>query len=86
MASCATAELGLLEAPSWGIVLVSENEDVAAVMREYFRQLGKKGGAKRGESKRRGDADYYSRIAKMRKPKVKLETTTEPQTEPVEAA
>lgn len=74
MASCPTAELGLLEASYWGTVLVNENETVAAQLREYFSQLGKKGGAKRGETKRRGDAEYYSRISKMRKPKVRPET------------
>ena len=35
--------------------------------RELQRQGGRKGGKATGESKRRGDSDYYSRIAKLGK-------------------
>lgn len=33
--------------------------------RELQRQGGRKGGKASGDSKRRGDSDYYSKIAKM---------------------
>ena len=35
--------------------------------RELQRQGGRKGGKATGDSKRRGDSDYYSRIAKLGK-------------------
>lgn len=35
--------------------------------RELQRQGGRKGGKASGESKRRGDSDYYSRIGKLGK-------------------
>jgi general stress protein YciG len=43
------------------------------VIREYMREIGKRGGSVKGPAKRRGDKDYYSRIAKMRKAKPKPE-------------
>lgn len=33
--------------------------------RELQRQGGRKGGKASGDSKRRGDSDYYAKIAKM---------------------
>ena len=36
-------------------------------LRELQRQGGRKGGKASGESKRRGDSDYYSRIGKLGK-------------------
>jgi hypothetical protein len=38
-------------------------------VREYLRAMARKGGSVKGEAKRRGDSEYYSRIARMRKPK-----------------
>ena len=35
--------------------------------RELQRQGGRKGGKASGDSKRRGDSDYYSRIGKLGK-------------------
>ena len=35
--------------------------------KELQREGGRKGGKASGDSKRRGDSDYYSRIAKMGK-------------------
>jgi hypothetical protein len=43
------------------------------VIRAYMREMGKKGGSVKGDSKRRGDSEYYARIARMKKPKPKAE-------------
>ena len=37
------------------------------VYRQSLKERGKKGGETTGDSKRRGDSEYYSRIAKMGK-------------------
>jgi len=39
------------------------------VIRAYLREIAKKGGSVKGQSKRRGDKDYYSQLAKRRKRK-----------------
>ncbi len=49
------------------------DDKLPEAVREYFAAMGRKGGRVTGESKRRGDADYYSQLAKRRKPKVKEE-------------
>jgi hypothetical protein len=36
------------------------------VIRKVMSEMGKKGGKKKGESKRRGGREFYSRIAKLR--------------------
>lgn len=38
-----------------------------ATIRDYMASLGRKGGKTTGERKRRGDSEYYRRIAAMRK-------------------
>jgi hypothetical protein len=34
---------------------------------EQFKEWGKQGGSKKGESKSRGDSEYYRNLAKKRK-------------------
>jgi len=62
LAAVAPSELGLLPWRRGGLVM---DESV----REYLRAMARKGGSVKGEAKRRGDSEYYSRIARMRKPK-----------------
>lgn len=78
MAASTAAELELREACRQGnrrellvtiIMFEVTEEKIQEALRKHMRELAKKGGAVKGASKRRGDADYYSRIAKMRKPK-----------------
>lgn len=33
------------------------------IIREHYQKIGRAGGSVTGESKRRGDSDYYKRIA-----------------------
>jgi hypothetical protein len=47
------------------------DQELPPEVRQYFSSLGRKGGAAKGDAKRRGDAGYYSELAKRRKPKAK---------------
>ena len=72
MASRAAAELGLLPWREGGVV-----NEFEQALRNYLRNIAKRGGSVKGPSKRRGDSEYYSRIARMRKPKKPAEPPAE---------
>lgn len=54
--------------------------DFEAELKRYMAEIGKRGGSVKGDSKRRGDKDYYSRIARMRKPKAAEQPKSEGET------
>lgn len=46
-----------------------ESDTYRNIIREHYRKIGKRGGEKKGPTKRRGDSDYYRNIAMMRRKK-----------------
>ena len=51
--------------------------ELPTALREYFAAMGRKGGSVKGDSKKRGDAEFYSRIARMKKSRKSQENSDE---------
>lgn len=51
------------------MVIEFDKDAYKDMIRDYMREIGRRGGSTKGESKRRGDSEYYRRISKLRKPK-----------------